>query len=244
MNTRLVFPVFTVIKVVNPKPRANGVIMALWRARAHFGRMALQRAFVMHSRCFAAVLCFWACGPNSGDAASDSATTPASETFWSALTAMCGQAYGGRVVESVPPDTVMSRQALVMHVRDCSADTVRIPFHVGENRSRTWVITRTATGLRLKHDHRHQDGTPDSITMYGGDTRDAGSAGAQEFFADSLTASLIPAARTNVWTLELHPGRVFAYALRREGGDRRFRAEFDLTAAAATPPPPPWGARP
>jgi hypothetical protein len=134
----------------------------------------------------------------------------------------------------------MSSQALVMHVRDCSADTIRIPFHVGANRSRTWVVTRTATGLRLKHDHRHEDGTPDSVTMYGGDTREAGVASRQEFFADSLTASLIPAALTNVWTIELEPGRTFAYALRREGSDRRFRAEFDLGMTVATPPAA-WG---
>ena len=46
-----------------------------------------------------------------------------------------------------------------MHVRECSEDAIRIPFHVGEDRSRTWVVTRTANGLRLKHDHRHEDGS-------------------------------------------------------------------------------------
>ena len=163
--------------------------------------------------------------------------------FWTELTALCGKAYRGRAVESVPPDTIMGRQALVMHVRDCGRDTIRIPFHVGENRSRTWVITRTAAGLRLKHDHRHEDGTSDSVTMYGGDTRDAGTSTQQQFFADSLTGSLIPAARTNVWTLEIHPGHMFIYALRREGSDRKFRAEFDLAATVPTPPPA-WGSRP
>jgi len=188
-----------------------------------------------------AALCFvvltTACRPGA-----ESNTSQASQDdFWSQLTALCGNAYGGRVAESVPPDTVVSSQPLVMHVRDCSADTIRIPFHVGENRSRTWVVTRTATGLRLKHDHRHEDGAPDSVTMYGGDTRDTGLAGRQEFFADSLTASLIPAARTNVWTIEVQPGRTFAYALRREGSERRFRAEFDLSTPVPIPPAA-WGA--
>jgi hypothetical protein len=145
------------------------------------------------------------------------------------------------MVESTPPDTVMGRQALVMHVRGCAGDTIRIPFHVGENRSRTWVLTRTANGIRLKHDHRHEDGTADSVTQYGGDTREPGESGRQSFHADSLTASLISAARANVWTIEIVPGRSFAYALRREGSDRRFRAEFDLTAPVPAPPPP-WGA--
>jgi hypothetical protein len=164
-------------------------------------------------------------------------STPA-DTFWVRLSALCGQAFAGRAVESVPPDTVMGRATLVMHVRSCSRDTIRIPFHVGENRSRTWVITRTANGLRLKHDHRHEDGTPDAVTMYGGDTRDAGSAGRQDFHADSITAVLVPAARTNVWTIEVSPGGTFVYALRREGSDRRFRAEFDLSRAIPAPPAP------
>ena len=184
-----------------------------------------------------------ACEPRpSANPPDSSAVATAQDSFWVQLSALCDKAYGGRAVESVPPDTVMSRQALVMHVRDCGRDTIRVPFHVGENRSRTWVITRTAAGLRLEHDHRHEDGAPDSVTMYGGDTRDAGTADRQEFFADSLTGSLIPAARTNVWTLEIHPGHMFIYALRREGSDRKFRAEFDLAAAVPTPPPA-WGAR-
>lgn len=183
-------------------------------------------------------------GCDSASNRTENATRPAvQEAFWSGLTALCGKAYGGRVAESEPPDTVMSKAVLVMHVRACSQDTIRIPFHVGENRSRTWVLTRTASGLRLKHDHRHEDGAADSVTMYGGDTRDAGTADRQEFHADSLTASLIPAARTNVWTLELHPGHMFVYALRREGSTRKFRAEFDL-ASPVPDPPAPWGARP
>jgi hypothetical protein len=128
-----------------------------------------------------------------------------------------------------------------MHVRSCDSTEVRIPFHLGTNRSRTWVITRTATGLRLKHDHRHEDGSEDATTQYGGDTRDSGTVALQEFYADSQTAALIPAARTNVWSVEVMPGDLFAYALRREGTDRRFRVEFDLKTPVAAPPPP-WGA--
>jgi hypothetical protein len=201
-----------------------------------------RRSGLRHVTLAALTLFIAACDTSGKNADVAEAPSPPG-AFWAELTALCGNAYGGRVAESVPPDTVMSRQSLVMHVRECSADTIRIPFHVGENRSRTWVITRTASGLRLKHDHRHEDGAPDSVTMYGGDTHDEGTAGRQEFFADSITGSLIPAARTNVWTLEIHPGHMFIYALRREGSDRKFRAEFDLTATVP-PPPPAWGARP
>jgi hypothetical protein len=61
------------------------------------------------------------------------------------------------------------------------------------------------------------------------------------FPADGFTATLIPAAATNVWTVEVSPS-VFSYQLTRESTGRRFRVEFDLTRPVA-PPPPPWGAR-
>ena len=141
----------------------------------------------------------------------------------------------------MPGPKVNRRADLVMHVRSCSATEIRIPFHADSDRSRTWVLTRTAHGLRLKHDHRHADGSEDRITQYGGDTRGTGTAGKQEFFADAHTASLIPAAASNVWSIEVLPGTRFAYELRRTGTDRRFRVEFDLTAPESAPPPPPWG---
>ena len=171
--------------------------------------------------------------------------TPAAaeqQAFWQSLQALCGKAYAGRVVEDSTGDPRFKIQPMVMHVRECSAAQVRIPFHVGGDGSRTWVLTQTATGLRLKHDHRHEDGSEDKVTQYGGDTQGRGSPSAQEFYADALTASLIPAAATNVWTVEVVAGQRFAYALRREGTDRRFRVEFDLTRSI-TPPPPPWGAK-
>ena len=165
--------------------------------------------------------------------------TPQRE-FWNALQSICGRAFSGKVVEGNASDSAFRTSQLRMHVRSCSPEEIRIPFHLGENRSRTWVITPTATGLRLKHDHRHADGTADPITQYGGDTRNPGSRTTQDFYADSLTAALIPAARTNVWTVEVVPGDRFVYALRREGTDRRFRVEFDLKAPIAAPPAP-WG---
>lgn len=162
------------------------------------------------------------------------------DAFWASLQQLCGGAFAGTIVQASPADTSFAGKALVMHVRQCSPAEVRIPFHVGENRSRTWILTRTAGGLRLKHDHRHADGSEDAVTQYGGDTRGAGTPSAQEFHADAHTAGLIPAAATNVWTVEILPGERFAYALRREGTDRRFRVEFDLTRPVPAPPAP-WG---
>jgi hypothetical protein len=158
------------------------------------------------------------------------------DALWNALQPLCGQAFEGRVVEGTEPsDAPFREQRLVMHVRQCSADEIRIPFHAGENRSRTWVLTRTADGVRLKHDHRHEDGSEDRITQYGGDTR--GAAGTSlDFHADEYTAKLIPAAATNIWTVAVDQGKTFTYGLRR--ANRRFRVEFDLTRPVAAPPPP------
>lgn len=175
-------------------------------------------------------------------------TESPADALWTALTAVCGKAFEGRMVEGTEPgDKAMEGQRMVMHVRSCSVDEIRIPFHVGENRSRTWVITRTADGLRLKHDHRHEDGSEDAVTQYGGDTRsgsiydlrssDSGALSA-DFYADEFTATLLPASASNIWTMAIAPGKTFSYGLRREAMHRRFRVEFDLSREVAAPPAP------
>ena len=130
---------------------------------------------------------------------------------------------------------------LLLNVLICGEEEIRIPFHVGANRSRTWVITRTPSGLRLKHDHRHEDGSEDRVTQYGGDARPTSTARSMAFAADSFTAALLPASRANVWTVEVTPTQ-FVYQLTRTNSDRRFRVEFDLTTPVAVPPAP-WGSK-
>ena len=176
------------------------------------------------------------------------ASTPAPITpqdqFFANLAALCGQSFEGRVVTTEAADSAFAGQRLVMQVRECSANEIRVPFHVGEDHSRTWVITRTGQGLRLKHDHRHEDGSEDVLTQYGGDTANAGTAERQEFPADQhsrdlFVANNIPQSVTNVWAVEVHPGQTYVYELRRP--NRHFRVEFDLTRPVPAPPAP-WGA--
>ena len=160
-----------------------------------------------------------------------------------ALRAHCGQAYEGRVVSSDPADADFAGRRLVMHVRSCADAEIRIPFHVGEDRSRTWVVTRTDAGLRLKHDHRHEDGSEDVVTQYGGDSSEIASAKRVEFPVDGYSIDLfnregLTASVVNVWALEIDD-QTFAYELSRE--NRFFRAEFDLADTVETPPAP-WGA--
>lgn len=153
------------------------------------------------------------------------------DAFLTRLNELCGQRFEGKVVTDDPLDADFANSRLLMHVRDCSPTEVRIPFHVGEDKSRTWVITRTDAGLRLKHDHRHEDGTEDELSQYGGDTEVAGTATRQEFPADEFSKNLFltkgnPASVTNVWAVEAQDA-IYAYELRRP--ERFFRVEFDLT---------------
>lgn len=197
---------------------------------------------------FALALAGCANGPASVD------TTVPADAFLAAIARHCGQAFAGRIVANAPdkaappqaaPDPFEGK-ALVMHVRGCDDPQreLRIPFHVGEDRSRTWVLTRTADGLRLKHDHRHEDGSDDVLTMYGGDTIAAGSAQRQAFPVDAESIALFEregsqASVTNTWAMEIRRDARFVYELSRPGG-RLFRVEFDLAAPVAAPPPP-WG---
>ena len=177
------------------------------------------------------------------------ATAEAQQAFFDRITALCGQAFEGSVLDNRPvsatPDP-FDGQLLTMHVRDCSAQEIRIPFHVGDDRSRTWIVTRTDDGLRLKHDHRLEDGRDDPVTMYGGDTANEGSPGRQEFPVDLFSQEMftregMTVSNTNVWAIEIEPEQSFTYELARTDADRMFRVGFDLTRPVAAPPAP-WGA--
>jgi hypothetical protein len=168
------------------------------------------------------------------------------DDFLAALRTHCGQAFAGRVLVDTPASAndAFAGKPLVMHVRECDTNTTRVPFHVGDDHSRTWVLTRTATGLRLKHDHRHEDGTSDKVTMYGGDTATAGTAQRQAFPVDAqsianFNANGLTASVTNTWAMEIEPGRRFLYELSRPNG-RLFQVEFDLSRPVPLPPAP-WG---
>ena len=175
-----------------------------------------------------------------------SAATPL-DTFWGNLTKLCGKAFAGSIAEDSSPSPDFTGKALVMHVRSCEKDRIRIPFFVGDDRSRTWVLTRKAGRLELKHDHRHEDGTPDKVTMYGGTSSNAGEAIRQFFPADEETTRVVeppkddaPSAAANIWWIELVPDSHYSYNLRRLGRGRIFTVKFDLTKAIEAPAPP-WG---
>src|SRR5688500_19766416 len=160
--------------------------------------------------------------------------------FWKALEKLCGKAFAGTVVAAPAEDTTFKDKTLVMHVRSCEKDRIRIPFVVGEDRSRTWILTRRDDRLLLKHDHRHEDGKPDAVTMYGGSTTSVGMPTRQMIPADQDTLNVIPAAATNARPIDLVPGEHFTYNLRRLGSERHFSIRFNLKNTVRAPEAP-WG---
>jgi hypothetical protein len=112
---------------------------------------------------------FWGCGAEDvpqPDAPPQPADVHAA--FLANLSEHCGQAFLGQVIHVPEEDPYFTGDPeLIMHVRECSPDEVRIPVHLGDDHSRTWIFTRTAGGVDLRHDHRHPDGTPEPNTFYG-----------------------------------------------------------------------------
>ncbi len=176
----------------------------------------------------------------AGDTSMETTAQTTQAGFWQELAAHCGSSYAGRATLAPEGDTVVAGRHLVMHVMECAETEIRIPFHVDDNRSRTWVLTRSGSSLALAHDHRHEDGTPESNSGYGGETVVPGTTRSQAFPADRPAGELEHPDGTNVWTMEFASGDRFVYAFHRTGTDRRYRIEFDL-ARTVPAPPPPWG---
>ena len=208
----------------------------------------------------AALLILAACsGGNDAETADEAGAATPQDMFFAALSSHCGKAFAGKLVSEDAADADFVDADMVMHVKECSDTQIAVPFHVtgegGEwDRSRTWLITRDGAKLRLKHDHRHEDGTSDKVTMYGGDTVEDGTARAQHFVVDPESIALfkeqdLPDSVTNVWTVEVDGADAeapqYAYQLKRtvEGGapsERLFRVEFDLSKEVDASPAA-WG---
>ena len=128
---------------------------------------------------------------------------------------------------------------LTMHVKSCSTNEIKIPFNVGDNYSRTWILTKKDGIITLKHDHRHENGTSETITFYGGTNTNFGFKDFQMFPADQETATLIDYASTNIWWITLDD-KTFSYNLQKAGSKTPFNVYFDLTKEIKSPPAP-WG---
>lgn len=145
----------------------------------------------------------------------------ARDQFFATLKSLCGQQFDGVLVYPKDPQHDFAGKRLQADFAVCSETQIKVPFQVGADKSRTWIISRTPAGLALQHDHRHADGTPDAVTMYGGMASANGSALSQAFLADDYTARLVKGAATNVWTISVSAdGTILTYHLERDSQPR------------------------
>lgn len=158
---------------------------------------------------------------------------PPKDIFFAGLTSLCDQKFEGLVVEGNENDDTWRKSRIIAGPGDCSdVYKIKIPLSVGEDTSRTWIITLEDGDLTLQHDHRHEDGTPDDITMYGGTATEDGTFTRQEFPADQYSKDIFLAhgldvSVNNTWVLTIEMGTKFSYRLERPG--RAFQIDFDLT---------------
>ncbi|RUO27154.1 hypothetical protein CWE09_09065 [Aliidiomarina minuta] len=176
------------------------------------------------------------------------ACTPAAENpqdaFFNTLKEHCGNAYAGEVtIGDEEADAEWIDSDIIIEVRECDDNRIRIPLHVGDDHSRTWIISRTDMELELKHDHRLEDGSHDPLTMYGGSTFTPGTATSQSFPADEYSKQLFSelgysASIDNTWWVEFPDADTLRYRLVRD--DREFQVDIDLSETVEAPQAP-WG---
>lgn len=166
------------------------------------------------------------------------------DEFFNTLAEHCGNAYEGEVVQGNPEtDQTWMNSRIVIEVRECDDDRIRVPLHVGEDHSRTWVLTKTVLGLELKHDHRHEDGTHDPVTWYGGTAYTPGTPDRQSFPVDDYSKQMFSetgliASIGNTWIVSFPTPTTMNYRLLRENRD--FQVEVDLSEPVENPQAP-WG---
>ncbi len=172
-------------------------------------------------------------------------TEAAQQQFMHSFRPYCGQAYAAKIVEDSQPSPAWDHP-LVVHIRDCEDAVIRMPLHVGEDRSRTWVLTLHQDFIDFQHFHLHEDGSPDTVSPYGGKTIDAGTSTLQSFPADPASQALfltngLDVSVNNVWILDFPDEHTLRYRLTRPG--RLFEVHTDLRQPIAIPPPA-WGYEP
>ncbi|MGX5175481.1 hypothetical protein ACUR5C_15780 [Aliikangiella sp. IMCC44653] len=155
-------------------------------------------------------------------------TKDAKQQFFAHLQSLCGKTLHGHSTFPADPQDSFANKLLVLNFADCKANVIKVPFAVAADTSRTWVIRYIDNELSLKHDHRHADGSPHDLTMYGGIATSDGTQFQQSFPADKETRAMLPEATTNIWQISINPdsGEVTYYLTRH--GKPRFKAVFKV----------------
>ncbi len=187
---------------------------------------------------FAAIL-VQACGPRTQPAEDFSQAAPGlleseqHQAFFNNLASLCGQSFQGDQIYRSHHGESWSDRAMIMYVTVCEDDHIHIPFHVDDDKSRTWMFLAEDGQLRFRHQHLHEDGTHEDGSMYGGYANDEGNAYVQYFPADEFSAGVIEDGGGNLWIVSIDENMTyFSYRLDRDG-EKRFEIVFDLTQPLA-----------
>ncbi len=164
----------------------------------------------------------------------------AADSFFTRLQQHCGFIYEGVIKAGGRAGDGFTGEKLYVQLLSCQPDALYLPFYAGSNKSRTWIIKKAGSFLRLKHIHMHEDGSEDKVSGYGGTATNSGNSNIQVFPADAFTCNLLPYACSNVWWFTLTDEEL-TYNLRRMGSDRVFTVSFNLKKPVQDMPLLPWG---
>lgn len=149
--------------------------------------------------------------------------------FLNNIAQLCGQTFAGRETFIAEGRESWADKSFVMHITVCEDDRVYVPFHLDNDHSRTWMFLVEDGRLRFRHDHRHEDGTPEEITMYGGYADGDGTSLLQNFPADDYTCEMLPTSCDAVWRVFLSEDlSTFSYQLLYQE-ELLFEGAFDIS---------------
>jgi hypothetical protein len=165
---------------------------------------------------------------------------PEQRTFWDNIQEHCGNAYQGILADATPYYEPFEAGQIIIHVRDCTDTLTHISLHIDDDHSRNLLLTKVDGTLRLKHDHRYEDGTEEEITQYGGDAPAPGLETRQIFEADEHTTEILPDRFDNFWFIDIMDEETLAYGVHWPKHGHSIRLEFDISTPVDEPPAP-WG---
>lgn len=164
--------------------------------------------------------------------------------FWEQLSALCGNAYEGRMTTTYSADRDWSRERLILDVAECSSEGVVINFNRSDDRTRIWTISPQPDGAIGYHIRRTEGAGPDGIGTYGGISTEGADAMAQVFPIDSESKAMFEELRIilstqNVWTLTIDPeAQTLSYHVQRLDSERGM--EFDISSPVGVEAPEGW----
>jgi hypothetical protein len=150
------------------------------------------------------------------------------QAFFNNLASLCGNAYAGRQEFRSHHGESWADKTMIMYVDVCEEEYIHIPFHVDDDWSRTWMFIKENGKLVFRHQHLHEDGSPEDSSMYGGYANNEGTAFVQYFPADDYTATAIEGGGGNVWIVTIDEDfKWYSYRLDRDG-EKRLEIVFDV----------------